>query len=298
MNWFRLPFRLHQRGVLGINRRNADALLPHNPRSLFPIVDNKKLLHDLCQRLNIPTPQIYDCLVYQGEIHQFLSRLVHKKECVLKPALGSGGRGVILIRFTSQGECLGANGVPLPVEELRKYLADGISGAFSLGGRTDQILAQERIGLHSSFHPIVPEGIPDLRIILYRGVPAMAMLRLPTRASKGRANLHQGGLGLGVDLQTGITFQAISDRYPRRHHPDTNAPLLGIVVPDWQKVLSISSQVARALGLGLLGIDIVFDPTRGPLLLEANARPGLNIQIANDAGLYSRFQEIDSFLDG
>jgi glutathione synthase/RimK-type ligase-like ATP-grasp enzyme len=74
--------------------------------------------------------------------------------------------------------------------------------------------------------------------------------------------------------------------------------LLGIVVPDWQKVLAISSQVARALGLGLLGIDIVFDPIRGPILLEANARPGLNIQIANDAGLYSRFQEIDSLLDG
>ena len=37
----------------------------------------------------------------------------------------------------------------------------------------------------------------------------MAMLRLPTKASGGRANLHQGAIGAGVDLVTGVTHHAV-----------------------------------------------------------------------------------------
>jgi predicted ATP-grasp superfamily ATP-dependent carboligase len=58
----------------------------------------------------------------------------------------------------------------------------------------------------------------------------------------------------------------------------------------------MSRQVAAAVGLGYLGVDIVLDPRRGPLLLEANARPGLAIQHANAAGLVPRLQEIETRL--
>jgi glutathione synthase/RimK-type ligase-like ATP-grasp enzyme len=46
-------------------------------------------------------------------------------------------------------------------------------------------------------------------------------------------------------------------------------------------------------GLGYLGVDMVIDRERGPLLLELNARPGLQIQVANQAGLRSRLALID-----
>ncbi len=277
-----------------MNRRNADALLLHNPRSLYPIVDNKLALDQLCQRLGVPTPTIFDQVNRHGEITSFLERVRTRGECVLKPAMGSGGRGVMLLHFSATGECYGTNQQPIPDEQLRLYLADGISGAYSIGGKPDAIFAQERIGLHSAFVGMVPAGIPDIRVILYRGAPAMAMLRLPTRQSRGRANLHQGGLGIGVDLASGITFRAVAGTTAIQKHPDTSYALLGFPIPYWSGVLEISSQIARAIGLGLLGIDIVLDPKRGPLLLEANARPGLNIQVANDAGLFERFQIIDS----
>jgi len=41
-------------------------------------------------------------------------------------------------------------------------------------------------------------------------------------------------------------------------------------------------------GLGYLGVDIVLDKAYGPMLLELNARPGLAIQVANQAGLRQR----------
>jgi len=48
-------------------------------------------------------------------------------------------------------------------------------------------------------------------------------------------------------------------------------------------------------GLGYLGVDIVLDRTKGPLILELNARPGLNIQIANKIGLKSRLAQVDTW---
>jgi len=47
------------------------------------------------------------------------------------------------------------------------------------------------------------------------------------------------------------------------------------------------------VGLDYLGVDIAIDAAQGPMLLEANARPGLAIQIANARGLITPLAEID-----
>ena len=50
-------------------------------------------------------------------------------------------------------------------------------------------------------------------------------------------------------------------------------------------------------GLGYQGVDIVLDKDMGPLILELNARPGLNIQIANRAGLLLRLEAVERHRD-
>jgi hypothetical protein len=121
----------------------------------------------------------------------------------------------------------------------------------------------------------------------------MAMLRLPTMESNGRANIHQGGVGVGIDLLTGLTHHAIHRDQEIQRHPDTGETLLDREVPSWPEILQLSRRIARAVGLGFLGVDIVLDALHGPMLLEANARPGLAIQLANDAGLLHSMIEID-----
>src|SRR5207245_8174788 len=117
-------------------------------------------------------------------------------------------------------------------------------------------------------------------------------LRLPTEASNGRANLHQGGLGVGVELSSGITHHAVQKNRLVDCHPDTGMPVLGLKVPHWRAVLDMARRVAEAIELGYLGVDIVVDAEAGPMLLEANARPGLAIQIANGRGLAPRLRAI------
>jgi len=295
MRWLFTGFRrLKELGILGMNRRNAACILDHNPRKLFPVVDDKLRMHALCRRMGVPTPAIYAEIAYHSMLRRLPELLANLDDFVIKPNRGSGGRGVQVIVGREGDRFLRHNGERRQLDQIRQHLSDILSGMYSLGGRPDRAIVQQRIGLHPAFEAIVYQGIPDIRVILYRNEPAMAMLRLPTKRSNGRANLHQGGIGTGIDLASGITHHAVQCDRAVECHPDTGRPVVGMRVPFWRVVLDLARRVAEAVGLGYLGVDIVLDAKQGPLLLEANARPGLAIQIANGRGLLPRLQAIDA----
>lgn len=290
---FRAARRLRELGILGMNRRNAAFILDHNPRERFPIVDDKLRMLHLCQRIDVPTPAIYSVISFNWMLRDLERRLVGLDDFVVKPARGSAGRGILVITGRRGHAFLRHNGETVSMDQIRQHLADILSGMYSLGGHPDQALLQQRVRLHPVFEPLSYKGIPDIRVILYRNRPAMAMLRLPTRASNGRANLHQGGIGAGVDLKSGRTHHAVLRNRLVQRHPDSNVLVIGRRVPYWSAVLDMACKVAEAVGLGYVGVDIVIDAEHGPMLLEANARPGLAIQIANARGLLGRLEEID-----
>ena len=147
------------------------------------------------------------------------------------------------------------------------------------------------------FTEVSYQGVPDIRVVVYRGYPAMAMVRLPTRASDGKANLHQGAVGAGIDMGPGITTTGVLDNEIVDEHPDTGALVAGLEIPQWDFILESSARGFEVTGLGYLGVDMVIDRDRGPLILEMNARPGLNIQIANRAGLADRIARIEAIYD-
>ena len=76
-------------------------------------------------------------------------------------------------------------------------------------------------------------------------------------------------------------------------HPDTEQPIIGVQIPHWETLLHQAAQCYELTGLGYQGVDLVLDKTKGPLILELNARPGLNIQIANRAGLLPRLHMVE-----
>ena len=297
MFWiFTAAKRLRAMGVLGMNRRNAACILDHNPRSKFPIVDDKMRMHRLCGQIGVPTPEVYAEIDSFGTLRQLGEVLGDRGDFVVKPNRGSAGRGVLVLTGRDEKGFRRHNGDLVRLDDLRQHLSDILSGMYSLGGQPDSALIQQRIRLHPAFASITYKGIPDVRVILYRNQPAMAMLRLPTKESNGRANLHQGGIGTGIDLETGITHHAVQRNRLVECHPDTGRPVVGRRVPYWDEVIRLSRRASEAVGLGYIGVDVVIDADAGPMLLEANARPGLAIQIANGQGLTPRLEAIDDML--
>jgi alpha-L-glutamate ligase-like protein len=298
MRWLFTAFRrLRELGILGMNRRNAACILDHNPRARFPVVDDKLRLDALCRRIGVPTPKVIGVVGYHSMLRRLPEIFAGHADFVIKPNRGSAGRGILVVTGRDGNRFVRHNGERLRLDQIRQHLSDILSGMYSLGGRPDRALVQQRVRLHPAFSAISHRGIPDIRIILYRGEPAMAMLRLPTRASNGRANLHQGGIGTGIDLGSGITHHAVQRNRFVECHPDTGRPVVGMRVPYWDEVLTMARRVAEAVGLGYVGVDIVLDAEQGPMLLEANARPGLAIQIANGRGLVPRLRAIDARLE-
>src|SRR5262249_32110087 len=146
------------------------------------------------------TPRVYAEVSSYAQLRRLPETLGPLEDFVIKPNRGSAGRGVLVVTGKQGKHYLRHNGTAVALDELRQHLSDILSGMYSLGAQQDTAMVQQRVRLHPAFSAISYKGIPDVRVILYRNVPAMAMLRLPTKQSGGRANLHQGGIGTGVDL--------------------------------------------------------------------------------------------------
>lgn len=283
---------LRQKGILGMNRRNAEYIMACNPRSAYPTVDDKALTKELASANGIPTPRTHDIVSHHGEIRHLERRLEGLEEFVVKPTRGTGGSGILLVAQRSREGFLKASGEPLTMEGLRYHFSEIISGIHSLEGREDRALIESLVHPHPVFEGVIYKGVPDVRIIVYLGIPTMAMVRLPTRASDGKANLHRGAIGAGIVIATGRTLPAVHGKSIVTSHPDTGHPVAGIQVPDWDRMLMMAAKACDMTGLRYVGADLVLDRDEGPLLLELNARPGLAIQIANRSGLDARLKII------
>ena len=294
MGLLHTALELRKKGILGINRRNRDFILRYNKRHLYPLVDDKLETKRLAVEHGIPVPPLYGVISTEHDLRKLPDLLSHHSDFALKPAHGAGGDGIIVITGQRGGRLRKSNGLWMTVDDLDYHISNILSGVFSLAGQRDNAMLEYRVRFSPLFEKISFQGVPDVRIIVLLGYPVMAMVRLPTRQSEGRANLHQGAIGAGIDLATGRTLGGVWLNERVHEHPDTEESLEGLEIPGWVDFLLLAARCYEITGLGYLGVDIVVDRDLGPLLLELNARPGLNIQIANDAGLVGRCRRIEN----
>jgi alpha-L-glutamate ligase-like protein len=290
--WCRTPAELRALGVVGINMRNARYLLPNNPRRLYRLVDDKLQTKALAEAEGLSVPETYAVIRSPHDAARIEKTLLGRESFVIKPARGSGGKGVLVIDGRKGGRYLKPSGTELSGDELRHHVANILAGLFSLGGHRDCAIVEYRVRPAQVLTAISHQGAPDIRLVMLHGYPVMAMLRAATKESDGRANLHQGALGIGIDLATGRTIRAVHYGKPLDRHPDTGVDLIGIQIPSWNKILDIAVTCQEMTGLGYLGVDLMIDETLGPLMIEVNARPGLAIQMANGVGLLRRLEPV------
>jgi len=276
-------FRKGRRQVLAMNQRNLGFIYPSNARRDFPIADDKLQTKQLFVPEGVPVPETYESYSSFYEMRQLESDLMKHHEFVIKPAQGSGGGGIVVIGEKTEEGWLSVSGKKYTIEDLRRHIADIIFGVYSFG-LGDSAIIEARIDQHDALNELSPFGLTDVRIILYQHKPVLSMLRVPTKDSDGKANLHQGALGVGIDIETGQGTHATHFGEPITAHPDTNVGLLGLSLPFWDEILEISDKAAKCVPLKYLGIDLAI-ASGGPVVLEINVRPGIEIQNANMQGM-------------
>jgi alpha-L-glutamate ligase-like protein len=282
------PFELRDLGILGMNARNIGFIGRYNQRKNYRLADDKLQTKSAALARGIPVPELYGTVEYQFQVKSILNILKGRDSFVIKPAQGSGGKGILVITGRDGEGFIKSSGAVIDKREVRRHCSNILAGLHSLGGRNDCAMIEALIDFDPVLKDYSFEGVPDIRVIVFCGVPVMAMIRCATHSSDGKANLHQGAVGVGIDIGTGQSICAVQHNRIVSQHPDTGISFNQLKIPHWQQVLELAASCANMTGLDYLGADIVLDRHLGPMLLELNARPGLAIQVANQVGLRHR----------
>jgi alpha-L-glutamate ligase-like protein len=281
--------------ILGMNARNFLYIRKYNNRKAKQVADDKLLTKKRLVKNNIATPKLLSAFRSRNEIKEFDWTTLPSRGFAIKPARGYGGGGILV--FTKWEGVSGrtVSGKIMSLKEIDTHLLDILDGAYSLKYLPDYAMIEERVQLHPFFKKICLKGLPDIRVIVLKSVPIMAMLRLPTERSNWTANISHGAIGIGIDIRTGITNHAFQQHAKTpRFIPETKIKVRGLKIPLWDKILLIASKTQQISNLGYSGIDIVLDAEKGPQVLEINARPGLGIQNANIASLRTRLERVEN----
>ena len=162
---FANPFTLKKQGILGMNKRNIHYIGGENNRKYYPLVDNKLKTKVIALDANIAVPKLLATIERQSQLRKLKDILEGLDKFVVKPAQGSGGKGILVIVQRDGDTFIKPNGQRLALRDIHRDISNILSGLYSLGGK-----------------------------------PAMAMLRCSTKKSDGKANLHQGAVGVGIDM--------------------------------------------------------------------------------------------------
>lgn len=275
-----------------MNARNLLYIKPFNRRKATKLADNKLKTKLLLESRDIGVPKLIATIHSASELESFNWEGI-RQSFVIKPNRGFGGEGIMVVKRMKSGKLQDIAGNEVSPERLESQVRYILDGRFSLANIPDIAIIEEKIIPPQSMKEYSSVGLPDVRIIVFNLVPIIAMLRLPTKESGGKANIHQGAIMVGLDLDSGTGTYAYYRGKFIDLLPENNTPIHNITIPNWDRILLMASRAQRISNVGYLAIDFSFNRKESPLVMEMNARGGLGIQLANRAPLRNRLERVE-----
>ena len=84
------PFKLAKLGIMGMNQRNVSYIGRYNPRSLYPLVDNKLKTKRIAVDAGVTVPKLIGTVQHQHEVTKIADMVKDWPGFCIKPARGSG----------------------------------------------------------------------------------------------------------------------------------------------------------------------------------------------------------------
>lgn len=277
--------------VIGINSRNKEFIYQLNDKGLLDLAADKLASKERLIEYGIPVPETICYVDNLSKIDTVAQNILRQEGFALKPNQGSQGNGIEIIKTYHEGVFNTASNKQLSLNDIKRHCHEILSGSFSQSGEEDVVYFEPLIQQSGALQKMSPFGLCDIRVILCKGKVISAMLRMPTKDSSGKANLHQGAIGIGINIETGVTQTAKSNKRNIENHPDTLEALIGFQIPDWEDIIEMSKLCQQAIPLGYIGVDICLDKVLGPLVLEVNGRPGIEIQNIQERGFYNELSQ-------
>ncbi len=273
--------------ILGMNARNLNYIMKYNDSNSKKFADDKLFTKQFLESRDIGVAKLYHLIKnYKQLTEDFFNSL--PETFVIKPNRGFAGAGILVLQKKKQGLWKTISGKSYNKELLYMHCIDILEGKYSISGTRDDIIFEEKLDPHSAFRTLTNSGLPDVRVIVFNLIPVMAMLRVPTNESDGKANMELGAIGMGVDIGTGKTNGAALKSKIIKKLPNGESAT-GFQVPFWDDILFQVSKIQQVTNIGFMGVDLVITQS-GIKVLEVNARPGLKIQLANSIALKSRLE--------
>jgi hypothetical protein len=252
------------------------------------VVNNKLAFPLLMKHYSMPSPDIKG-IMHRGLFYSFEPKGVMKpirfleevcegaEKLVLKPIIGAHGTGFMWLKRNDNDYQL--NGANVPSHLLVEII-----------GKLDDYVVTDFVTQGEYASRLYPHTTNTIRVVTFwdseseEAFVAKVVHRIGTSRSQPVDNFRagEGGLSAFVDpdsgeLGPGALVNAKGQVTWHSLHPESKAPIRGIVVPDWVKIRTNLLEYAELFSFApCLGWDIV--PTdSGFSIIEANSTPGLPV---------------------
>ncbi|MFO8052219.1 MAG: sugar-transfer associated ATP-grasp domain-containing protein, partial [Thermoplasmatota archaeon] len=267
----------------------------YNPTDVLESIDKIEEKRKL-REAGVSIPENYMIVEDEEDMENLNDWLGERKSgFVIKPSRGHGGSGVLVVQRKVARRYILTSGRGVEDHQIMRHVKRIIKGHYTKGV-PDRAIVEEKLTLSRRLREIMTPGLADIRIVALMGFPLMAMTRLPTRRSGGKANIHQGAIGAGISISEGTISSATYIRRNVRSHPVSGCSLIGFRFNMWDDILETASAAADAMEMGFVGVDLTVDERKGVVVLEVNKRPGLEIQNANRSGLKRRIRWVERYV--
>ncbi len=278
--------------LLGQNARNLNYIKEYNTKFARKLADSKLKTKDFLRANSIAIPETIQIITQHEELNNSIFKEL-EPPFVVKPNGGFWGKWILVFTTkTSEWNYITNDKQSFSENDLLIHFWEILDWFYSLSWNRDKVVIERKIELDEEIELLWKFGLPDIRIITFNMVPVMAMLRVPTKQSKWKANLHSGACWVWIDIWTWkLTFITLKGRLVK------SIPWIWDVrwlkLPKWDIALALAVKVQQVTKIWYVWCDIVLDKRDWPLILEINIRPGLEVQIANMAPLKDRLERVE-----
>ncbi|MDG5821327.1 sugar-transfer associated ATP-grasp domain-containing protein [Natronococcus sp. A-GB7] len=250
------------------------------------IIENKAAFHKSTSPYSNNLPVVYgsinngDYLSVEDKSQNMFSTLHKEGNLIIKPAAGKAGRRVH--RLSYDGSSYYVNGDKKRKEAIEKWISS-----------IDNYVVVEFIDQDQYSDNIFPDSVNTIRILTIRDPDTKnffigrAIHRFGSQSSIPTDNWSRGGYAAAVEIETGEIGRLW--KYSRekglesyKKHPETDQPVTGTKVPDWEKIKESVLEMAEIHRENpYVGWDVVLS-RNGPKIIEGNCAPGtITLQIEN-----------------